>query len=152
MTSAERDYKKSQAKDLFIKGFTLANIAEILGVGEKTLRSWRDEDDWEKEKELSNIRPSEIKRLILEYVRDIKSGKMPLYKADDLAKISAAFDRITDTRKRAVYTMESIDGFCQFMVVMAGQSTGKKREELIETVKLIRPYFDKYVTELLQND
>jgi hypothetical protein len=152
MTSAERDYKKSQSKDLYIKGFTLTNISEIIGVGIKTLSGWRDMDNWEKEKELNNIRPSEIKRLILEYVRDIKNGETPLYKADDLSKISAAFDRITDARKKAVYTMESIDGFCQHMVVQAGKNTGKKREELIDIIKLIRPYFDKYVTELLQYD
>lgn len=152
MTSAERDYRKSQGKDLYIKGFTLTNISEIIGVGIKTLGNWREEDEWEKEKELNNIRPSEIKRLILEYVRDIKNGETPLYKADDLAKISAAFDRITDARKKVVYTMESIDGFCQFIVAQAGKNTGKKREELIDLIKLIRPHFDKYVAELLQND
>jgi hypothetical protein len=152
MTSAQRDYKKSQGKDLFVKGFTLTNISEIIGVGIKTLSGWRDEFDWEKEKELNNIRPSEIKRLILQYVSDIKNGIAPMHKADDLSKIAAAFDRISDSRKKAVYTMESIDGFCQFMVVAAGQNTGKKREEFIELIKAVRPHFDKYVNELLQDD
>lgn len=152
MTSAERDYKKSQGKDLYIKGFAVNTISEIIGVGVKTLSGWREEFDWEKEKELNNIRPSEIKRLILQYVSDIKNGITPMHKADDLSKIAAAFERTTDSYKKAVYTMESIDGFCQFMVVAAGQSTGKKREMLIDLIKAIRPYFDKYVNELLQDD
>lgn len=152
MTSVERDYKKSQGKDLFIKGFSISNISEIIGVGIKTLSGWRDLHNWEGEKELNNIRPSEIKKLILQYVLDIKEGRTPKHKADDLAKISAAFDRLNDSRKTAVYTMESIDGFCQFMVVEAGQNIGKKRDELIELIKVIRPQFDKYVNNLLQND
>lgn len=152
MTSIERDYKKSQGKDLFIKGFSLGNISEIIGVGIKTLTSWRDADNWEGEKELNNVRPSEIKKLILQYVLDIKEGRKPAHKADDLSKISAAFDRLNDSRKKAVYTMESIDGFSQFMVVEAGKNTGKKRDELIELIKTIRPHFDKYVCNLLEND
>lgn len=152
MTAVESDYKKSQGKDLFIKGFALTNISEIIGVGIKTLSNWRDLFNWEGEKELNNIRPSEIKKLILQYVLDIKEGRKPQHKADDLAKISAAFDRLNDSRKTAVYAMESIDGFCQFMVVEAGKNTGKKRDELIELIKEIRPFFDKYVNTLLQND
>lgn len=152
MTAAERDYKQSQGKDLFIKGFSIANISEIIGVGIKTLGDWREKGDWDKEKELNNIRPSEIKKLILQYVMDIKNGDTPLYKADDLAKVAAAFDRISDARKKAVYTMESIDAFCQYMVVQAGKNTGKKREEFIDLLKAVRPHFDKYVNELLQHD
>lgn len=152
LTAVERDYKKSQGKDLFIKGFSISNISEIIGIGVKTLSTWRDEDDWEKEKELNNIRPSEIKRMILEYVRDLKNGETPLYKADDLSKISAAFDRLNDSRKKAVYTMESFDDFSQFMLVKAGKNTGKKRDEILDFIKSVRPFFDEYITELLQHD
>lgn len=152
MTAVERDYKKSQGKDLFIKGFSIPNISEIIGVGVKTLSGWRELHNWEGEKELNNIRPSEIKKLILQYVLDIKEGKKPQHKADDLAKISAAFDRLNDGRKKAVYTMESIDDFSQFMMVEAGNSTGKKRDEVLVLLQTIRVYFDKYVTELLDND
>lgn len=152
LTAAESDYKKSQGKDLFVKGFSLTSISEITGIGAKTLTGWRDKFDWEKEKELNNIRPSEIKKLILQYVLDIKDGKKPVHKADDLSKISAAFDRLNDSRKKAVYTMESIDGFCSFMLEKAGKSQGKKREQLLEQLKDVRVYFDEYVNELLQND
>jgi uncharacterized protein YjcR len=152
MTAAESDYKKSQGKDLFVKGFSITNISEIIGVGIKTLSNWRDLHNWEGEKELNNIRPSEIKKLILQYVLDIKEGRKPQHKADDLAKISAAFDRLNDSKKKAVYTMESIAEFSEFMIVLAGNNTGKKRDELLELLQNTRVYFDKYVSELLQND
>ena len=152
MTSSERDYKKSQGKDLFVKGFSVTNISEITGVGIKTVSGWRDLHNWEGEKEINAIRPSEIKKLILQYVLDIKDGKKPQHKADDLSKISAAFDRLNDDRKKAVYTMESIDGFSQFMMVSAGNATGKKREEILQLLQNARVYFDKYVNELLEND
>jgi hypothetical protein len=152
MTAAESDYKKSQGKDLYVKGFSLTNISEIIGVGVKTLSNWRELYCWENEKELHSIRPSEIKKLILQYVLDIRDGKKPMHKADDLAKISAAFDRMDDDRKKAVHTMESFDDFSQFMVVLAGNNTGKKRDEILELLQTIRVYFDKYVNELVSND
>jgi hypothetical protein len=152
MTAAQSDYKKLQAKDLFVKGFSLTNISEILGVGVKTLSNWRELYNWENEKELFAIRPSEIKKLILQYVLDIRDGKKPVHKADDLAKISAAFDRMDDDRKKAVHTMESFDGFSQFMVVQAGNNVAQRREELLLLLQRIRIYFDKYVNELVSND
>ena len=49
MTAAQSDYKKLQAKDLFVKGFSMTNISEILGVGVKTLSNWRELHHWENE-------------------------------------------------------------------------------------------------------
>jgi len=152
MTAAESDYKKSQGKDLFVKGFSITNISEIIGVGIKTVSNWRDLYEWEKEKELHSLRPSEIKKLLLQYVLDLRDGKKPTHKADDLAKISAAWDRMDDDRKKAVHTMESFDGFSQFMIVLAGNNTGKKRDDIIELLQAIRVFFDKYVNELVSND
>ena len=152
LRASESESKKSQGKDLFIKGFSLTSISEITGIGLKTLTGWREKFEWEKEKELNNIRPSEIKKLILQYVVDIRDGKKPMHKADDLSKIAAAFDRLDDSRKKAVYTMESFDEFCSFMLEKAGKSLGKKRDDLLLKVKEMRIDFDEYVNQLLQND
>jgi hypothetical protein len=152
MTSEVRDEKKAQGKELFIRGYAPLNISDLIGVGTKTINEWRKEGLWDRDKELSNIRPSEIKKLILQYVQDIKDGKKPTHKADDLSKISAAFDRMNDSRKIAVYTMESVDGFSNWLLALSAKSAGKKRENLLDLLKSIRPYFDSYVTELLEND
>jgi len=152
LTSAEADYKKSQGKELFVKGFTITNISEIIGIGVKTLGKWRDEGKWDEEKDLASLKPSNIRRLTLKCALAIEKGEPLPYKADDVSKVVAAFDRITDSKKIAVYTMESIDGFSSYMLEKAGKNTGKKRESLLEILKEIRPHFDSYVTELLQND
>lgn len=152
MTAAESDYKKSQGKDLFVKGFAITNISEIIGVGIKTLAKWRDDFKWQDEKDLNSLKPSTIRNLTLKMALAIEKGEPLPYKADDVSKIVAAFDRISDSKKKAVYTMESIDGFSQWMIVQAGNNIGKKRDEFLELIKTIRPFFDRYVTELLQND
>lgn len=152
MTAVESDYKKSQGKDLFVKGFSLTNISEIIGVGIKTLSKWRDDFKWQDEKDLNSLKPSTIRNLTLKMALAIEKGEPLPYKADDVSKIVAAFDRISDSKKKAVYTMESIDGFSQWMIIQAGNNTGKKRDEFLELIKTIRPFFDRYVTELLQND
>lgn len=152
LTATERDYKKSLGKDLFIKGFSLTNISEIIGVGVKTLSGWRDEDKWQDEKDLNSLKPSTIRNLTLKIALAMERGESLPYKADDVSKTVAAFERISDSKKKVVYTMESIDGFSQYMVVEAGKNTGKKREELLDHIKTIRPFFDKYIAELLQND
>lgn len=152
LTSVEADYKKSQGKELFVKGFSITNISEIIGIGLKTLGKWRDENNWDDEKDLASLKPSNIRRLTLKCALAIEQGKPLPYKADDVSKIVAAFDRITDSKKKAVYTMESIDGFSSYMLEKAGKNAGKKREDLLNKLKEFRPYFDEYVSELLQND
>ncbi|MCW3168918.1 hypothetical protein OMO38_10330 [Chryseobacterium sp. 09-1422] len=152
LTAAESGAKKSQGKDLFIKGFTVTNISEIIGIGVKTLAKWRDDENWEHEKELASLKPSTIRNLTLKMALAIEKNEKLPYKADDISKIVAAFDRITDSKKVAVYTMESIDGFSSYMLENAAKNIGKKREVLLELIKEIRPHFDAYVTELLQND
>jgi hypothetical protein len=152
LKAADADYKKSQGKELFVKGFTITNISEIIGIGVKTLGKWRDEDKWDEEKELASLKPSNIRRLTLKMALAIQNGEELPYKADDVSKVVAAFDRITDSKKIAVYTMESLDGFSSYMLEKAGKNTGKKREIILDLIKEIRPHFDAYVSELLQND
>lgn len=152
MSAVERDYKMSQGRQLFVKNFSLPNISEIIGVGEKTLRDWRDVDKWEEEKELASLKPSNIRRMTLKCALAIQNGEELPYSADAISKIVAAFDRINDSRKVAVYTMESLDGFCEFQTELAAQSTGKKRDEILERLKDIRVDFDRYITELLTHD
>ena len=152
MTAAKRDYLQAQGKDLYAKGFSIPNIGELIGVGEKTLYKWRDEHNWEKARELALIKPSEIKNMILEYLVALRKGESLPYKADDLSKVSAAFDRLNDSRKKAVYTMETFDDFTSHIITMAGRSKGEKRKRLLEQLKDMRVIMDSYVNTLLQAD
>ncbi len=152
LSTSDRSLKQQQAKQMYIKGFNMQSISETIGIGLKTLGLWKDECKWDAEKDLHNMRPSEIKNLIMEWVRDVKKHETPLYKADDLAKISAAFERLDDYRKKIVYTMEVLDEISNHMVLEAAKIQGKQREDLLELIKTIRFQFDKYVNHLLQNN
>ncbi len=152
LTNKQKDIKLSQGRNLYIKGFSLQTISEIIEISVDSLKKWRDENDWEEAKELSNISPSEIKGLILETVKDIKEGKKPKYKADDISKLVAAFDKITDKRKQAIYTMESFNDFSNWILGKAAKSKGKKRQELIDLTQTIRTQQDEYVSHLLQDE
>lgn len=148
----DRIEKQSQGRQLYASGFSFVDISKILGVTPKTLSNWAEEDNWEEERELSSIKPSVMKRLTLQCALAIQKGEPLPYKADDISNIVAAFDRITDSRKKAVYTMESVDGFTEYMLNKAGKAKGKNQEELLDLIKTIRPYFDAYITQLLQDD
>lgn len=152
LKASESDYKKSQAKDLFVKGFTIANISEIIGIGQKSIAKWRDDNQWEEQKEMSCLKPSTIRGLTLKMALAIEKGEKLPYRADDISKVVAAFERITDKKKIAVYTMESIDGFSSFMLEKAAQNTGKKRDLYLDKIKEVRPFFDEYINQLLQDD
>jgi hypothetical protein len=152
LTAVEREQKIADCKKLFISEFSLETIHQITGITVKTIASWRDKYNWTEEKELNTIKPSEIRKLTLKQALAISKGEPLPYKTDDISKIVAAFDRITDNRKIAVYTMESIDGFSNFMLEKAATSNGKQRALLLEQLKQIRPLFNQYVTRLLQDD
>lgn len=152
MTLREREEKQAQGRRMYVAGFDLVDIVKILGVSEKTLRKWKDEDLWEDEKELAAMKPARLKRLTLECALAIERKEPLPYKADDISKIVAAFDRITDSRKVALYSMESMDCLTNFILEQAGKERGQQRERLIDLIKEVRPLMDKYITMLLQND
>lgn len=152
LSTKERDYLMARGCELYCKGFAQKNIAELLGVSENTVAKWRNEDEWDTKAKLHNIRPSEIKQMILTYLLAIKNGEKPPYKADDLSKVTAAFDRLNDKRKKAVYTMESFDCFSAFVLEKAALSDATKRESLLLMLKTTRTYFNYYVSSLLIAD
>lgn len=152
MSALDKDLKKSQAKSLFIKGFSLQSISEITGVTTKTLGLWRDEDNWKEEKDLNSLTPSSIRKLTLKCAVAIEKGEPLPYSADQISKIVAAFDKISDGRKIAVYAMEALNTFSDYMIEKAAKNKGVKRTELLEFTQECRVHFDGFITELLQDD
>jgi hypothetical protein len=147
-----RDQKKREAKQLYVSGFSITNISKIVGIGVKSLGLWKEEDNWEEEKELNTIKPSAIRKLTLKQALAISKGEPLPYKTNDIINTVAAFDRITDSKKRAVYFMESMDIFSNFMLETAAAAKPKKRQEVLDAIQLIRPYFDDLKAKLVADD
>ena len=152
LKSEVRDQKKREACNLFVNGFSITNISKIVKIGIKSLGEWRKEDNWDEEKELNSIKPSEIRKLTLKQALAIREGKPLPYKTNDIINTVAAFDRITDNKKRAVYFMESMDIFSNFMLVKAAAAKPKKRQEVLDAIQLIRPFFDELKAKLVADD
>lgn len=152
LKSEIRDQKKHDAKNLYVNGFSIINITKIVGVTRKTLDDWKNEDKWEEEKQLNTIKPSAIRKLTLKQALAISKGEPLPYKTNDIINTVAAFDRITDNKKRAVYFMESMDILGNFMLEKAALSKTKKRDEVLADLKKLRPYADELKAKLIAND
>ncbi len=152
MSNTERDKKQKDALGLFIRGYSLQSISEMenIKVGVPTLSRWAKDHNWEEQKQLQNISPAEIKAMILKNVAAIKQGKEMPYKPDDISKLAAAWERMDDNKKKAVYSMESFDQFMDwFMDKCAKTRVIKKREANLELLKVVRELQDEYIATLL---
>lgn len=151
MRNAERDKKQKDALGLFVRGYSLQSISEMetIKVGLKTLTAWKKQFNWEEEKQLQNISPNEIKAMIRSNIAAIKSGKQMPYKPDDISKMAKAWETMDDNRKKAVYSMESFDGFIDYFTDITAQSTGKKRETNLQLLKTIRTLQENYIETLI---
>lgn len=152
MSNIEKDKKMADALGMYIRGYSLQSISEMetILVGVKTLAKWAKDECWDEQKELQNISPNEIRAMILKNVAAIKSGKAMPYKPDDISKLAAAWDKMDDAKKKAVYTMEAFDAFIDFLLdKTARHKSGKKREKALETLKEVRELQDEYMQTLL---
>lgn len=151
MRNAERDRKIKDAEGLYIRGFSLQAISEFetIKVGLKTLSGWKKTHNWDEKKQLENISPNEIKGMIRANVAAIKSGKHMIYKPDDISKLAAAWDKMDDNKKKAVYSMEAFDSFIDWFTDIVAKSTGNKRETNLQLLKTIRTLQDNYIETLI---
>lgn len=152
MSNEERDRLKSDALALYVRGYSIQSISkmEAINITVDTLRAWKKEGDWEEQKKLQNISPSEIKDMILKNIAAIKSGKAMPYTPDAISKLAKAWEKMDDVKKRAIYTMEAFDGFAGWMLDKATQTKGEKRENFINKLKAFRVLQDEYLNTLLE--
>lgn len=151
LANVERDKKMADALGLYVRGYSLQTISEMetIQIGVKTLNSWRKKGNWDEEKQLQNISPNEIKAMIRSNIAAIKSGKSMPYKPDDISKLAAAWEKMDDIKKKAVYSMEAFDSFIDWFMDVIAKSKGKKRERNLEYIKIIRVLQTEYIDTLI---
>lgn len=151
MNNSERDKKMQDALGLYIRGYSLQSISEIetIRVGVKTLNAWRKAKNWDEEKQLANISPNEIKAMIRSNIAAIKSGKQMPYKPDDISKLAAAWEKMDDIKKKAVYSMEAFDSLTDWYLDLIAKSKGEKRKNNLENLKTIRLIQSAYIETLI---
>ena len=152
LTNAERDKKKLDAKSLFCKGLSFQSISTIIGISTDTLKNWSKEQNWEEEKELYNITPNSLRKMVLELVRDMKAGNESNYSADEISKLASAFDKLGDKDKKTAYAMSTFDDFSDWLLLQIPKQKPKEQPALIELAQTIRNYQERYIQELLMKD
>lgn len=151
LANTDRDKKINDALGLFIRGYSLQSISEMetIRIGVKTLNAWRVKGNWDEEKQLQNISPQEIKKMIRSNIAAIKSGKAMPYKPDDISKLASAWDRMDDLKKKAVYSMEAFDAFIDWFMDVIAKSKADKREKYLDYLKVIRLLQTEYIDTLI---
>lgn len=116
--------KKEQAKELFCRGHTVEEIANIVNTPESTIYRWKNNEDWDKAKRLYNLSLDEIQNIlsgaIRESILDIEKNPLKLQDskiADSLVKVLSTikkFDKdvdylgaITDVMSEATETIKT---------------------------------------------
>jgi len=148
MTKKESDKKQRQGKRMYINDFSLDEIAEILEVHIDTIKRWAKKDGWEDARAIHSISIAEIKRETLQCFADMKAGKSPKISPDQLSKIAATFEKLSDKKKALAYMYENFDALSDAILQDAMSERLKKdKEEKLKIAKYVRSTMDNLVSQ-----
>ncbi|MCL2290835.1 MAG: phage terminase small subunit-related protein [Bacteroidetes bacterium] len=148
-TKIEGEKKRQYGKSLYVKGFDIPTISDIIGAAESTVRKWRDNDKWEDARNSAFIALSELRNTILQSFIDLKDGKKPKIKPDEAAKYASAFERLSDRKKTLSYMYEAFEMLTHALTKDIEGAANKKDKELsLEILKRVRTKTDTIITKL----
>ncbi|MBN8834578.1 MAG: hypothetical protein ABS68_00210 [Niastella sp. SCN 39-18] len=140
--------KQAKAKALYCTGqYLQKEIASIVGVSEKTISKWKEEDGWESlQTSLLTTRENELKRLykLLKILNDSidEAGeeKIPINskQADSVLKLTAAIKNLEIETSIA----EKVEVGTEFINLVRSQD--------IELSKTITQWFDLYIKQSIK--
>lgn len=140
--------KQAKAKALYCTGqYLQKEIASIVGVSEKTISKWKEEDGWESlQTSLLTTRDNELKRLykLLKILNDSidEAGeeKIPINskQADSVLKLTAAIKNLEIETSIA----EKVEVGTEFINLVRSQD--------IELSKTITQWFDLYIKQSIK--
>lgn len=148
MTNKEKDQKHKEAYDLFVRGYTLQTIKDMVKVSLKTLREWAKAGDWEEEKKNEKITPKEIQSIIRKCIIAAKRGEALPFSADSISKMAAAWNKLDDPEKRAVLTMEAYNDFIGFLLDNAVKLAPDKRKKEVAFIKKVRALQEQHMNTM----
>lgn len=149
MTKQESENKKSLARQLYLSGLEMNEIADKIGVSRVTVSRWCATDGWKEARAARNItRPELVNKLlgtINTLIDQVNASKDPTLIAglgDKLAKLSSVIEKL-DKKANVV---DSIEVFMAFSKWLEYRSITDP-EVTPELIKVINRYQDKYIIE-----
>ncbi|WP_372747043.1 hypothetical protein [Lutibacter sp.] len=140
----EADKKKRQGLRMFINGFSKDEIADILEVHIETVKRWANQFNWEDEKDVHSISIVELRKEVLQTFADMKEGKTPKLSADQLSKLAATFDKLSDNKKALSYMYQNFESLSNAILKDALSERAKKTKDYkLEVAKYVREVMDQ---------
>lgn len=137
------------ARQLFIKGFDVQTISEILNISDRTIMRWAREHNFERSRKSQIIALSEIRRSILESYADMLEGKKPRIKPDDAAKYAVAFERFSAKKQVLTYMYEAFELLTeQYQRNIQNAKTKEEKQQALADLQKLRANMDIVVTNL----
>ncbi len=145
------------ARQLYIKGFDVQTISEILNISERTVARWARENNFERSRKSQIIALSEIRRSILESYADMLEGRKPRIKPDDAAKYAVAFERFSAKKQVLTYMYEAFELLTeQYQRNIQNAKSKEEKEHALSDLQKLRANMDIVVNnltnEVLGND
>lgn len=152
MARFAKDIQKQKilhAKSMYVKGFDISVIAEILEVSEATVRKWAIENNFESAKQSAFIALSELRNTVLESFIELKEGRKPKIKPDEAAKYAAAFEKLSGKKQVLTYMFEAFELLTEELMkdIQTAKSKADKAEKLL-ILQNVRIKTDKIITKL----
>lgn len=144
MNNAERDKKIREARELYVRGMSVQSISKVVEITSETINRWKRDQNWDAERKMRQVSTSELKSTIMETFIDMKEGRKPLHRPDDLAKLVAAFERLSEKKKTLGYTYEILEALtAEISEDVIATKVVKTKEFKLQALKYIRSIMDK---------
>jgi len=148
-TKEQQEQKRHYAKNLYIKGFDIETIADIIQVALSTVKRWYKDESYEAARNSNFIALSELRNTILQSFMDLKDGKKPTIKPDEAAKYACAFEKLSDKKKVLTYMYESFEMLTEELGKdIQKAKTTKDKEFALTILKRVRDKSDLILTRL----
>ena len=149
MTKQESEKKKSLARQLYLSGLEMNDIADKIGVSRGTVSRWCASDGWKEARAAKNItRPELVNKLLgtintlIDQVEESKDPNLIAGLGDKLAKLSSVIEKL-DKKANVVDAIEVFMAFSKWLEYRSITDP----EVTPELIKVINRYQDKYIIE-----
>ena len=144
--SLEKEKKRALAKDLYVSGYSIQDLADKIGVTRQTVGKWCKEDGWQEIRAARNItRPELVNKLLLAIdklicqVNDSNDPTMIAGLGDKLSKLSSVIQKLD----KQTTVVDSIDVFMAFSkwLEYRAQTDDEITPELRKTINRLQDTF-----------
>lgn len=148
-TKQEKAAKISYAKKLYVKGFDISTIADMLSVAPSTVSKWASEYDFELAKKASMISINEVRNAILTTYEEMAQGKKPTMSPDNISKLVTSFEKLSPSQKSITWVTEGFERLTEsFLLEIQTQKSDKKKQAIYNELKAARKHMDKVLGKL----